>query len=230
MAESHNEIGGEVPGFVLQARDVYVAGAVPAALAGLPPANADFTGRTADLSRIADVLRPSPEGAPVAVSSVAGLAGVGKTTLAVKSAHDAVGAGWFPGGALFVDMQGYSAGNRLDPGEALSMLLQALGVAAKHIPPALPAREVLYRSQLAGRKARVLVVVDNASSADQVRPLVPSAPHSVLVTSRHKLGDLHGARKIDLDVLPETEAVAMLDAAVRTANPGETSGRVMTTV
>ncbi|MEV6906189.1 tetratricopeptide repeat protein [Amycolatopsis sp. NPDC051071] len=215
MVESHNEISGEV------ARNLYLGGSAPTALAGIPPVNADFTGRTTDLARIADALRPSPDSVPVVVSAVAGLAGVGKTTLAVKSAHDAVSAGWFPGGVLFVDMRGYSADNRLDPGEALSVFLQALGVAGEHIPPALSAREALYRSKLSERTGRVLVLVDNASSADQVRPLLPSSPHRVLVTSRHTLGDLHGARKIDLNVLPRVEAVAMLDTAVRTANPAD---------
>src|SRR5437870_1688559 len=96
---------------------------VRTALAGLPPVPAEFTGREADLAEIADVLRPESTATTVAIH---GLAGVGKTTVALKAAHEAITAGWFPGGALFIDLQGYSE-RRTEPVDALSIFLQALG-------------------------------------------------------------------------------------------------------
>ncbi|CCH34288.1 hypothetical protein BN6_70530 [Saccharothrix espanaensis DSM 44229] len=189
-------------------------------MAGLPPVDV-FTGRAEALAGLADALRPKDDAVPVVLSAVAGLAGVGKMTLAVRAAHDAVAAGWFPGGVLFVDLQGYDPQHRVTPEIALSVFLRALGVPAEHVPDGLAGREALYRSLLAER-APVLVVLDNASAAGQVRPLLPnSAAHRVLVTSRHTLADLTGARLIDLTVLEDAEAVALVDAAVRAARPDD---------
>lgn len=216
MAESRNDMSGTVSGALVQARDIAFAEHPPVALAGLPPVDL-FAGRAADLAALAGALRPEPGGAPVVISAVAGLAGVGKTTLAVRAAHDAVAAGWFPGGVLFIDLQGYDPRGRLSPDVALSTLLRALGVSAEHVPAERAGREALYRSLLAQREP-VLVVLDNASSADQVRPLLPGTrAHRVLVTSRHTLADLIGARQLDLNVLDDAEAVSLLDGAVRAA-------------
>ncbi|SFR22319.1 Tetratricopeptide repeat-containing protein [Lentzea waywayandensis] len=207
-------MNGDVHGTVVQARDVYLGQHVQTALAGLPPVAAGFTGREADLTAVAEALN-SPQ--PVVVST--GLAGVGKTTLAVKAAHDAVAAGQFPGGVLFVDLQGYSAGTRVEPLTALATFLGALGVV--RVPESQPEREALYRSRLAQRRP-TLVVLDNASSSEQVRPLLPPGEqHRVLVTSRHTLGDLQGARRLSLEVLPPGDSVAMLANLVRATDPAD---------
>jgi tetratricopeptide (TPR) repeat protein len=210
-----NEVSGDVDGTVVQARDIYLHPAVPTALAGLPPVATGFTGRFADLTAVTEALSSS-----LSVVVLAGLPGVGKTTLAVKAAHEAVAEGRFPGGVLFLDLQGYSAGIRVEPLAALSVFLGALGVL--QVPVSQPEREVLYRSQLAGRRP-TLIVLDNASASDQVRPLLPPGEqHRVLVTSRHTLGDLHGARRIQVDVLSVADSVAMLDNLLRAADPGDT--------
>ncbi|GHH61401.1 ATP-binding protein [Lentzea cavernae] len=206
----HNEVSGDVHGTVVQARDVYLQSPAPTALDGLPPVAAEFTGRSADLTAVAEALGGSQ---PVVVST--GLAGVGKTTLAVKAAHDA--ADRFPGGVLFVDLQGYSA--PVEPLTALGAFLGALGVV--RVPESQAERESLYRSRLAKRQP-TLVVLDNASSSGQVRPLLPPGDqHRVLVTSRHTLADLQGARRLSLDVLPAGESVAMLENLVGAADPAD---------
>ncbi|MBB5954594.1 tetratricopeptide (TPR) repeat protein [Saccharothrix tamanrassetensis] len=149
---------------------------------------------------------------PVLVSAVAGLAGVGKTTLAVRAAHR------FPGGVLFTDLRGYSA-DPVRPAEALAVFLHALGVPAEHIPPDVAGRTNLYRSVLATRPDPLLVLLDNAATADQVRPLLPgNGAHRVLITSRELLGELN-ARQVPLDVLPPDEAEALVVNAVRARNP-----------
>ncbi|KAA2256941.1 tetratricopeptide repeat protein [Solihabitans fulvus] len=215
----HNELTGDVHGFVLQARDVHVHAPEVTALAGLPPVDAGFTGRTAELALVAEALR-SPR--PVVVSTVMGLAGVGKTTLAIRAAHDAVEASLFPGGVLFMDLQGYSPQLRVEPQTALSIFLHALGVPVGQIPAEQAAREALYRTKLSERAAPVLIVLDNASSSDQVRPLLPpGVTHRVLVTSRHTLGELQGSRRIPLDVLSDVDSVAMLDTVLRAADPAD---------
>ncbi|RDI32232.1 ATP-binding protein [Lentzea flaviverrucosa] len=207
----HNEVSGDVHGTVVQARDVYLQSQAPTALDGLPPVAAEFTGRAADLSAVAEALG-SPQ--PVVVST--GLAGVGKTTLAVKAAHDA--AGRFPGGVLFIDLHGYST--PVEPQTALATFLTALGVS--RVPETRPEREALYRSRLAKRRP-MLVVLDNASSSEQVRPLLPPGDqHRVLVTSRHTLGDLQGARRVEIDVLPAGDSVTMLANLLQATDPADT--------
>jgi tetratricopeptide (TPR) repeat protein len=197
----------------------------PIALAGLPQVDSGFVGRQTELSQLAEVLRPIRGGGhPYIVSAVAGLAGVGKTALAVKAARNSLDADWFPGGVLFLNLEGYSSNGAIEPLAALSTLLQALGVPGAYIPSGQAGREALYRSELAKREA-VLVVLDNAASSEQVRPLLPSdLPHKVLVTSRHTLADL-GARQFDLDVLSEIEARSMVDSALKTAFPQDRRGQ-----
>ena len=172
------------------------------ALAQLPAAGSGFTGRDAELAEMAGLLDPAGDAGPVVVSAVAGLAGVGKTTLAVQAGHAARQAGWFPGGVLFIDLHGYDEAP-VEPGQALDALLRALGVPAEHIPPTAEERAGLYRSVLAQISEPVLVIADNASSEAQVRPLLPGpGPHRVMVTSRHTLAGL-GARLLDVTVLDE---------------------------
>ena len=196
------------------------AAAAPVALAQLPPLAAGFTGREGELGRVAGLLSPSAGPGAVVVSAVAGLAGVGKTTLAVHAAHAAREAGWFAGGVLFIDLHGYDQ-EPVQPGQALDALLRALGVAGEHVPEGAEQRAGLYRSVLAQAGEPVLVIADNASSEAQVRPLLPGpGPHRVIVTSRHTLAGL-GARLLDVTVLGQVAAVELLDTVVRAARPGD---------
>jgi len=190
--------------------------------AQLPPAVPGFTGRSAELATLdllaggAAAAAPAAEMGPVvpaavAVCAVSGTAGVGKTALAVHWAHRV--AGGFPDGQLYVNLRGFDpAGTALDPGQALSGFLDALGVPAARIPADPDTRAALYRSLLAGK--RVLVVLDNARSADQVRPLLPGSPGCLaIVTSRDQLAGLvatEGARPLPLDLLTTADARELL--------------------
>ena len=192
--------------------------AAPTALAQLPPPVTGFTGRDDDLAVLERLLDPAGTAEPVVVSAVAGLAGVGKTTLAVEAGHAARQRGWFGGGVLFIDLHGYDE-VPVEPGQALDALLRALGVPAEHIPPGVDERAALYRSALAEIPEPMLVIADNASSEAQVRPLLPGAgPHKVVVTSRHTLAGL-GARLVNVTVLDDDAAVGLLDGALRAARP-----------
>ena len=219
--------GGSFGGPVLLGRDftntTFVtsqAPAAPVALAQLPPLAAGFTGREVELAQVAGLLDPAGDAGAVVVSAVAGLAGVGKTALAVQAAHAARSSGWFAGGVLFIDLHGYDA-SPVQPGQALDALLRALGIAGEHIPEETEARAALYRSALAQIADPVLIIADNASAEAQVRPLIPGpGPHRVIITSRHTLAGL-GARLLDITVLDQAAAVALLDRAVRAARPGD---------
>ncbi|WHT21879.1 NB-ARC domain-containing protein [Crossiella sp. CA-258035] len=227
---ARNEISGTVMGNVVQGRDIAVSlpTATPVAVTGLP-AQAVFVGRRVELGRLANALDPAGANSPggsVVVSAVAGLAGVGKTTLAVRAAHDAIAAGWFPGGVLMVDLRGYDAPERqVLPSAALASLLGALGTPSEHIPADQSDRERLWRSRLAQRHAsgqRMLIVLDNASSSDRVRPLLPGTDgHRVVITSRHSLADLDGARLLDVDVLSAEQAIDLLQQELVAAHPGD---------
>ncbi|MEU6195742.1 tetratricopeptide repeat protein [Streptomyces sp. NPDC047061] len=189
-------------------------GAAPEALSSLPPRPGGFTGREGETAELLGALDDS---AAVLVTAVSGLGGIGKTALAVEAAHLACGKGWFPGGVLFLDLHGYDE-QPVSADQALQALLRALGVPPEHIPAAADDRAGLYRSLLAQRGA-VLVLADNASSPDQVRPLLPGeGRHRVLVTSRHRLPQL-GARLVPLDQLAPEEARRLVELALRIADP-----------
>ena len=219
--------GGSFGGPVLLGRDftntTFVAqhsAPAPVALAQLPALAAGFTGRDGELAQVAGLLDPAVGAGAVVVSAVAGLAGVGKTALAVQAAHAARSSGWFAGGVLFIDLHGYDS-SRVQPGQALDALLRALGVPGEHIPETAEQRAGLYRSVLAQISGPVLVVADNASAEAQVRPLIPGpGPHRVIITSRHTLAGL-GARLLDITVLDRAAAIRLLDQAVRAARPGD---------
>jgi tetratricopeptide (TPR) repeat protein/transcriptional regulator with XRE-family HTH domain len=180
----------------------------------LPPAVAGFTGRAAELAALTKILDSAGDGAAapgtVVISAIGGTAGVGKTALAIQWAHQT--AGRFPDGQLYVNLRGYDPDRPTPPGDALAGLLRALGVGGQDIPPEEDQRAALYRSLLAGR--RVLVVLDNAGSAEQVRPLLPGSPAcAVVVTSRDSLTGLvarDGAARVDLGPLPPADAVLLL--------------------
>jgi tetratricopeptide (TPR) repeat protein len=198
---------------------------MPMVLAQLPPIVAGFIGRDSEMQVLSGLLDPSggEHVATVTVTAVAGLAGVGKTALAIQAANVARERGWFPGGVLFIDLHGYDDGS-IEPAQALDALLRALGVASERIPPDADARGALYRSVLAQISEPVLVVADNAASEAQVRPLLPGGgPHRLIVTSRHTLGALD-ARLVDVAVLDADASVALLDAALRLARPDD--GRI----
>ncbi|MFD3380510.1 MULTISPECIES: tetratricopeptide repeat protein [unclassified Streptomyces] len=207
-------------GGVIQGRNVSLQLAAPVtpALSGLPQASPTFTGRDTHVEELLQGLAPGLQRQEaVLVASVSGLAGVGKTELVVQTAHRASEKpGWFPGGVLFVDMFGYDTGRRLPPAQALHGLLDALGVPVEHIPQELQDRSRLYRSVLAEyarQNQRILVVIDNASSSEQVEPLLPTdGTTAALLTSRHTL-DV-GARLHDLDILDEHASVELLRIAL----------------
>jgi DNA-binding SARP family transcriptional activator len=180
--------------------------------AQLPPGVWAFAGRDRELAVLDSLLAPDGHRAPtVAVAAVSGTAGVGKTALAVHWAHRVVDR--FPDGQLYVNLRGFDpAGPPLGADAAIRRFLDAFGVPAGRIPTDLDAQAALYRSTLAGR--RVLVVLDNAADAEQVRPLLPGSPTTVvLVTSRNQLAGLvagAGARPVALGLLSDPEARDLL--------------------
>jgi DNA-binding SARP family transcriptional activator/Tfp pilus assembly protein PilF len=182
----------------------------------LPLALRAFAGRSEELAKLDAMLPPETAAGPqpsatVVISAVSGTAGVGKTTLAVHWAHRV--AHRFPDGQLYVNLRGFDpSGSALDPAEAVRGFLGALRVPMERIPASLDAQTALYRSLLAGK--RMLVLLDNARDADQVRPLLPgSAGCLVLVTSRNQLTSLvagEGASPLTLDLLTSAEARQLL--------------------
>jgi tetratricopeptide (TPR) repeat protein len=179
--------------------------------AQLPASGHVFTGRTnelAELDRLLPVTSAASTGLMVFV--ISGTAGVGKTALAVQWAHRVRDR--FPDGQLYVNLRGYDAGPPISPEQALDGFLRALDVSPDKIPIGVEARAGLYRSQLDG--GRVLVVLDNANTAEQVRPLLPgSSGCLVVVTSRSDLSGLtvrEGAHRINLEPFPPAEAIELL--------------------
>ncbi|MFC9688207.1 BTAD domain-containing putative transcriptional regulator [Kribbella sp. NPDC056951] len=181
----------------------------------LPAVARPFVGRVEHLKRLdelADTVGVGAEGAAV-VAAITGPGGIGKTTLAVHWAHQV--AGRFPDGQLYLNLRGFDPlGTPMPPSEAVRGVLDALGQPPQDIPPGLEARAALFRSLVAGR--RVLVLLDNARDAEQVRPMLPGAGGClVLVTSRNALTGLvaeRGAEPICLDLLAAADARALLQA------------------
>ncbi|WP_208875770.1 AfsR/SARP family transcriptional regulator [Streptomyces armeniacus] len=194
----------------------------------LPPDVASFTGRGAYLREMDALLPrdahadgPGPGSAPGAgqtlvISSLSGMAGVGKTTLAVHWAHRV--ADRFPDGQLHVNLRGHAPEPPMQADEALGQLLRALGVAAEHLPESTDEKAALYRSLLADK--RVLVLLDDAAGLEHVRPLLPGSPTCfVVVTSRNDLRGLtafHDARRVSLALFSEEEALALLSRVIGT--------------
>ncbi|MFI7408102.1 AfsR/SARP family transcriptional regulator [Streptomyces sp. NPDC049627] len=186
----------------------------PSVPAELPHDAAGFAGRVEELARLHALLPPEPGEGPantVVISAIGGAAGIGKTALAVHWAHQVRHR--FPDGQLYVNLHGFDHDRPpLTAGEALELLLRGLGLPASEIPLHEEAQGRLYRTLLADR--RLLVLLDNAASAEQVRPLLPGSPSCcVVVTSRNRLGDLvarDGAHALPLDLLLPDEARALL--------------------
>ncbi|MBT2895934.1 BTAD domain-containing putative transcriptional regulator [Streptomyces sp. McG3] len=175
----------------------------------LPQTIRDFTGRADHLAAL-DTLLPPTGGQAVVISALDGSGGVGKTTFAVHWAHRVQNR--FPDGTLHTNLRGYGPGKPASPDEVLDDFLVALGVHPAAVPAGTGARSGLFRSLAAGR--RMLIVLDNADSAEQVRPLLPGAPGCmVLVTSRDSLTGLvvtEAAHRLTLDVLSPAEALSLV--------------------
>src|SRR5207244_1268709 len=155
-------------------------------------------GREAESRRVAELLAA---GVPVVID---GMAGVGKSSLAVHAAWSA--AKDYPDGQLFCDLHGFTPGREpLAPDDALAALLLQLGRPQHQLPAGLDRRAAMWRSQCAGR--RLLVFLDNAAGVEQVLPLLPGAPGvGVVITSRRRLAGLDSAVPVSLDVLPADAA------------------------
>jgi DNA-binding SARP family transcriptional activator len=213
LRELEAAIARQDPGLDQYPSTITVTGPAAPVPMQLPPATNAFAGRRDQLAAL-DAIVPgqaSDEPAAVVISAVSGTAGVGKTALAVHWAHR-VGA-QFPDGHLYVNLRGFDpAAAALDPTEAVRGFLDALGVPPEQIPPRPDARTALYRSLLAGK--RILVVLDNARDAEQVRPLLPGSAGCVaIVTSRNQLMPLvaaEGAHLLALDLLSDAEAGELL--------------------
>jgi DNA-binding SARP family transcriptional activator len=227
---------GEVPGTIsigTFGEAIPAPAAVPAATAAggpagppIPPPSqlpadiGDFTGRETHVDHLCDMLlqgeSASSPGA-VRIAVVAGAAGLGKTTLAVHAAHRV--RAQFPDGQLYVDLSGASS-QPAAPGEVLARFLRDLGVDGTKVPVGDDERAALYRTQLASR--RMLVLLDNAKDAAQVRPLLPGiASCAVLVTTRRHPTDLASTRFVDLNVLDKAEAMALFSRIVGDERPAD---------
>jgi DNA-binding SARP family transcriptional activator len=235
-------VGGDAPGSILAG--TVTAGSVPAssaaATSGVPrsvpvPAQlpmdiADFTGRDDQVRHLVGLLSGASEddeSGAVRIALVAGSGGLGKTSLAVHAAHRVRGS--FPDGQLYVDLLGATA-HPLAAADVLARFLRDLGVDGRQIPLDEDERAARYRTGLAGR--RVLVVLDNAGDAAQVRPLLPgTASCAVLVTTRSRMPDLASTRLVDLDVLDDDEALTLFTRIVggerAAAEPEATAGLLL---
>jgi tetratricopeptide (TPR) repeat protein len=174
----------------------------------LPPRLPQFTGRRDELARLTALFDALAAGRAVAISAIDGLGGVGKSALAVEVAWSL--ADRFPDGQLYLDLQGSTPGlTPLPPEQALGRILRSLGVEPRDLPSGLQEGAARLRSLTAGR--RLLILLDNARDADQVRPLLPGGRScAVLITSRDTLAFLDGVSRLPLDVLDEVEALQLL--------------------
>jgi tetratricopeptide (TPR) repeat protein/transcriptional regulator with XRE-family HTH domain len=192
----------------------------------LPRDVASFTGRQRELEQLAKSAMTA--GGVVGIHAIGGMAGVGKTAFAVHAVHHL--ADRFPGGQVFLPLHGHTPGRApVEPADALASLLLALGMPAAQIPPGLEARAALWRDRVADRP--LLLVLDDATGSEQVRPLLPGAGGSlVLVTSRRHLSALDDATAISLDtLLPSDAAVLLVRLAGRAGlGPGDPGVRDIT--
>ncbi len=180
-----------------------------AATTTLPRDAAGFTGRERELTLLLETLTSTAaDGGAVSVYVIDGMAGIGKTTLAVHAAHRL--AARFPDGQFFLPLHAHTPGQRpARPADALVSLLLTAGVPAAQIPPGAEARAARWRDYVAGKK--ILLLLDDAAGHEQIQPLLPGAADSlVLVTSRRRLGALHDATVISLGALSPGEAATLL--------------------
>jgi len=183
--------------------------AAAAATRTLPRDSVSFTGRDHELARLVESLASGTVAAVIpGIYAVDGMAGIGKTTLAVHAAHKLAQS--FPDGQFFLPLHAHTAGQQpVDPADALASLLLIAGLAAREIPPGLEARAARWRNHVAGKK--ILLLLDDAAGHEQVRPLLPGTAESlVLITSRRRLAALDDAAQMSLDTLSPAEAAALL--------------------
>lgn len=183
----------------------------------LPADTRSFTGREEELGQVLALAErvASGDGGAVVISAIDGMAGIGKTALAIHAAHSLKAR--FPDGRLFVDLRGYDPqAEPMSSVDALGYLLRALGVSLQKMPAGENERSAALRARLADR--RCLLILDNAASTAQVLPLLPgSSGCLVVITSRRKLFGLDDAHILNLDVVPAQDAIALLH---RVAGPG----------
>jgi DNA-binding SARP family transcriptional activator/tetratricopeptide (TPR) repeat protein len=211
----HQQILNSDPALILTASVAATPASASAVPRELPGDVAAFTGRSAELAELDRILLRQPnhpdDAKPTAavISALSGTAGVGKTALAVHWAHHVTGS--FPDGQLYVNLRGYDADQPMPSTNALAAFLRSLGVPGQDIPPLETERAARYRSLLVGM--RMLIVLDNASTDEQVRSLLPGQHGcAVVVTSRDSLAGLvvrDGAARVDLDLLPAADAIAL---------------------
>jgi tetratricopeptide (TPR) repeat protein/transcriptional regulator with XRE-family HTH domain len=207
-------IAGEPPGS---------RGASAAATRTLPRDVGTFAGRETELARLLGKLADVADGSGlVGIHAIDGMAGIGKTTFAVHAAHKLAAS--FPDGQFFLPLHAHSPGQSpVTPEEALAGLLLTAGVPAQSIPPGVQARSSRWRDYVADKK--ILLLLDDVSGHDQVRPLLPgSAGSLVLVTSRRRLTALEDSEVISLDTLSPAEAAALLAQLSGRADLGSDAG------
>jgi hypothetical protein len=189
----------------------------------------EFTGRLEQLRQLDRlVTRPASGTAAPVIWAISGMPGAGKTRLAIHAAHVQVSAGRFTDIQLSVDLSGFDPARAADPAAVLDRFLRVLDVPPAKIPVELDARSALYRSQLSGRKG--IILLDNAASAEQVRPLLPGTPEIlVIVTSRRSLGSLDGCQPLLLEPFRPHESLELLTriaGSERVGNEPEAATRV----
>jgi hypothetical protein len=229
---------------VIQGRDITVTlpSGITLARSGLPPASPSFSGRGAELRTLLSALSPdagagqpgtshpgtSQSLPPADVLAVCGMAGVGKTELALQAAHAALASGWFPGGALFAEMPGHDHGGGPGVDDVLAGLLRALGVPPRQVPAGAPDRARLYGlilSAFARRGRRVLVLIDGAAAGESAGPLLPAGgSHRVVLTARDPV-PIPGSSLLRLNVLTRDDSVDLLGSVLDLAHPGDTRVR-----
>ena len=190
-------------------RDVAPRAAAASPTRTLPRESPNLTGRDHELAQLLEPGAPKGTGSPATgIYVIDGMAGIGKTTLAVSAAHRL--AGRFPDGQLFLPLHAHTPGQRpVDPADALASLLVTAGLLAQQIPPGLEARAARWRDHVADKK--ILLLLDDAAGHEQVRPLLPGTARSlVLITSRGRLAALDDATQISLDTLSPADAATLL--------------------
>lgn len=211
-----NELSGEVGGSAVQAQaihgDVYFGAAAPVRMpvpSQVPPPPEYFTGRVSELANLRRLVSPKGTPRPVALVVVTGVGGVGKTSLVLQWLHESRGD--YPAGQLYADLQGFGTAQPASPADILGRFLRALSMPPDRIPDGLDEQASLYRSVTDGR--RLIVLLDNAATAAQVRALLPGrGPSLVVVTTRRRLAGLalDGASFAHLLPLEEQAAVELL--------------------